>query len=466
MGDTVLLINPPIHDFAAYDLFNKPLGLLYLASRLRSRGYDVRLIDCLDRNFPALTAKYGQPRVKPDGTGKYHRQRIEKPPCLRHIPRNYYRHGLPVDILTETLLYEFHQHPPAAVLVTSMMTYWYPAVADTISLVRDMMPDVPVGLGGVYAALMPQHARAVCKPDALFVGSALKPVLRWLADLTGPPDDDINIDESFKAWPCLAYDLYHHLDYLSLITSVGCPFQCDYCASSRLQPTLQQLEPARFVEQLLTLLPLVSKSNHHHNITLMDDALLARAEDHIVPLLEAVGRLDLPLRFHCPNGLHARFVTPEIAELMHANEFQMVRLSYEASGADSTAQTASDGKISDRLLRRAVTYLDKAGFSRHRLQAYILTGLPGQSMAEIERSAAAGHDLGVQLRLCQYSPIPGTALFDAACREFGIAADEPLLHNNTLMPCLDAASSLEDFQEFKHRVNAMNRELSHGKTLN
>ena len=31
--------------------------------------------------------------------------------------------------------------------------------------------------------------------------------------------------------------------------------------------------------------------------------------------------------------------------------------------------------------------LDKAGFPRKQLEAYILTGLPGQKMAEIEKSA-------------------------------------------------------------------------------
>ena len=54
MSKTILLVNPPIHDFAAYDFFNKPLGLLYLAEILLESGYQVRLIDALDRNLGAL----------------------------------------------------------------------------------------------------------------------------------------------------------------------------------------------------------------------------------------------------------------------------------------------------------------------------------------------------------------------------------------------------------------------------
>ena len=33
----------------AYDFWSKPLGLLYIAGVLREIGYDINLIDCMDR---------------------------------------------------------------------------------------------------------------------------------------------------------------------------------------------------------------------------------------------------------------------------------------------------------------------------------------------------------------------------------------------------------------------------------
>jgi len=45
----ILLINPWIYDFAAYDLWMKPLGLLYIAGFLEESGYDVSLINWMDR---------------------------------------------------------------------------------------------------------------------------------------------------------------------------------------------------------------------------------------------------------------------------------------------------------------------------------------------------------------------------------------------------------------------------------
>ncbi|RLC23795.1 MAG: B12-binding domain-containing radical SAM protein, partial [Deltaproteobacteria bacterium] len=48
----ILLVNPWIHDFAAYDFWAKPLGLLSLASILRQHGFSITYIDCLDRFHP------------------------------------------------------------------------------------------------------------------------------------------------------------------------------------------------------------------------------------------------------------------------------------------------------------------------------------------------------------------------------------------------------------------------------
>lgn len=52
----ILLINPWIYDFAAYDLWMKPLGLLYIAGFLEESGYDVSLINWMDRHQAASQA--------------------------------------------------------------------------------------------------------------------------------------------------------------------------------------------------------------------------------------------------------------------------------------------------------------------------------------------------------------------------------------------------------------------------
>ena len=71
----VLFINPYIYDFTAYDLWLRPLSLLYLAAVVEKYSdSEVFWLDTLDR-FQFNEA----PASKQDGRGKYFREIIEKP---------------------------------------------------------------------------------------------------------------------------------------------------------------------------------------------------------------------------------------------------------------------------------------------------------------------------------------------------------------------------------------------------
>lgn len=44
----ILLVNPWIYDFAAFNLWSRPLGLLHVAEYLSSFDTKLTLIDCTD----------------------------------------------------------------------------------------------------------------------------------------------------------------------------------------------------------------------------------------------------------------------------------------------------------------------------------------------------------------------------------------------------------------------------------
>src|SRR4030042_1316079 len=105
MPPAIILINPWIYDFAAYDLWSKPLGLLYIAACLKKSGFNTRLIDCLDVYHPDMkTSQSIYPPVRRRyGTGKYWRQRIPAPPSLRHVKRAYSRYGITTELFKKEL---------------------------------------------------------------------------------------------------------------------------------------------------------------------------------------------------------------------------------------------------------------------------------------------------------------------------------------------------------------------------
>ena len=163
----VLLINPWIYDFTAYDFWMKPLGLLYIASLIRRfTPHAVSFIDCLDRSHPGLKKA---PPMKADGRGPFPKEEVPKPEVLRSVPRRFSRYGIPVVVFEEELA---RSPKPDVVLLTSAMTYWYPGVRTVVDLVRRRFGAVPVVLGGVYATLCPDHARAETGADLVVPGPA------------------------------------------------------------------------------------------------------------------------------------------------------------------------------------------------------------------------------------------------------------------------------------------------------
>ena len=169
----VLLINPWITDFAAHDLWTKPMGLLVLAALLREGGCGVGLIDCLDRRDPFTNS---HPDILPGkdkkfGTGKYPRMRLPKPAPYSDFPRYFYRHGIHPESFRRKLL---EIGKPDLIWITSIMTYWYPGVLEAVRMAREIFPGVPVWLGGIYARLCPGHAERQSGADRIITGGYIR----------------------------------------------------------------------------------------------------------------------------------------------------------------------------------------------------------------------------------------------------------------------------------------------------
>lgn len=292
MKPKILLVNPPIYDFSAYDFWLKPYGLLRVGGALRSVG-DVSLYDALDRHHPAFDPS-GKIRTDAWGRGAYPGKRIEKPACFEPIPRYYRRFGIDRTVFQRYLA---EQGPFDAVLIQTVLTYWYPGVREVIEDARRFCPQAKIVLGGFYATACTAHARSL-GADLVIKGADLKP----LSDFFGC---DLASD-SLPAW-----DLYPKLSTGVLTLTRGCPFQCSYCyvPQSGIGFSAHPLD-----ECLAEMAMLVSLGVQ--NIAFYDDALLYRPDDILVPFLQAVIEKNLAINFHTPNALHARFITGDIARLL------------------------------------------------------------------------------------------------------------------------------------------------------
>jgi len=183
-----------------------------------------------------------------------------------------------------------------------------------------------------------------------------------------------------------------------------------------------------------------------------DDALLIGFDSHLNIILEELVRRDLKLRFHTPNALHLKEITPEIARLLRVSGFRTIRLGLETS--DMAQHLELDEKVSEGEFEKAVGCLQAAGFSRKEIGAYILMGLPGQSVDSVRETIEFVGRAGVMPYLAEYSPIPHTPMWEEALEHSDYALDaEPLFHNNTLLPCWNERQRA-GVPELKRRIQA------------
>jgi hypothetical protein len=424
MAPRILLINPPIYDYSAYDFWLKPFGLLRVAGFLRGQA-ELCLFDYLDRLHPMAPANL---RTDQWGRGEFPAQVIAAPPVFAQLPRRFRRYGLPRRVFQQFLAEE---GPFDFALIQTVMTYWYLGVREVLEDLRTFTPQTKTVLGGVYATLCPAHARAL-GADLVVEASRLDTLWPFL-----------------DVWPNLDglpfWEGYRRLAVGVLKLAYGCPFRCTYCSVPRVEPTFVGQPVERSLAELDFLCEIGAR-----DIAFYDDALLYRPDHVLFPFLRGVEQRRWPVRFHTPNALNARFITAEVAQRMVAAGFRTFFLGFE-SGAYGW-QRRTGGKVYSHELARAVAHLRTAGADAQAITAYLIIGHPNTERQEVEASMRLAHALGIRVMLSEFSPIPGTPDGEK-CRQW-VNLHEPLWHNKTVF-----ASSILGAAEVD-RLKALCRELN------
>ncbi|MGA1980059.1 MAG: B12-binding domain-containing radical SAM protein [Sedimentisphaerales bacterium] len=427
MKSKILLLNPPIYDFATYDFWLKPYGMLSIAGYLRNKA-DFILFDYLDRLHPFMA---GQKELQFDewGRGRFYCEQVTSPPCLIQIPRYFRRFGLPRSMFQHFLA---KQQPCDFILVQTMMTYWYPGVQEIIEDIRQFWPKAKIILGGNYVTLCYNHAQKL-GADFLVRDADLQPLWGYL-----------NITPDLKQ-PAL-WEVYEKLNVGVLKLSDGCPFNCTYCSV----PKVYSKFSARPMEHSLTELQLLARRGVK-NIAFYDDALLFDAEKVLIPFLEEGLKYEIKVNFHTPNAINARFITSELAKLMVQAGFKTFYLGFESASTEWQQRTGS--KVFSDELVQAVKHLFAAGAEPTNITAYQILGHPHGNIQELEKSMRFANSLGIRGMLADFSPIPGTPDGEY-CRKW-VDMDEPLFHNKTAFPNIllgfDETNRLKDLQRQLNR---------------
>lgn len=219
---------------------------------------------------------------------------------------------------------KYPEQEPDEIYVTSLFTWAWKPVWDAIHYYKTQFPHVPVRLGGIYASLLPQHAR-LSGADSVQIG------LNHDVEHFAP---NYELDELVKEW-----------DTSLIFASRGCIRKCGFCSVPKLEG-----RPSNLLYEIDDfILP------RHKRVAFFDNNILA--VDNWKTVFEAANRLDKIVDFN--QGLDARLVTEEKAKVISSMRFELVRMAYDFVGIRE-------------YVRQAIEKLAAAGVDRRKLIFYTL----------------------------------------------------------------------------------------------
>lgn len=428
----ILGINPWVYDFAAYNFWARPVGLICCLTKFFDIGCQVALLDCMSNAWKDVP----WPKEKKYGTGPYPRIELPKPGVLIDVPRNFGRYGLPYSAVKGALE---QIAEPDYILISTVMTYWYPGLITMIELLRKIYKRAKIIVGGIYPTLCEKHAEKTLDADLIIKGP-IETSENWASLM-----EFMGINYKMPGFR-LSFDFYPAPTYSIIMGSRGCPFNCEYCASRKLFSSFYQ----RPLDEIW------AEFSHDYkrgirDFAFYDDALLFQPHSWFIPFLEKVLKNNISVRFHCPNGLHIRYLDKQLCKLMKMAGFKTIRLGLETASFSSRL----DKKLTKDEWDVGVNNLLEAGFSKEDIGVYILFGLPYQTDEEVIHTIEFAKSYGFRPHLAYYTPIPGSKLYEKAkgVSKYPID-DDPICQNNAIWPCYAGGFSWEKRSYFRGIINS------------
>ena len=390
-------------------LRSEHLGVLYLAAAARQKGHEVRIID------PTL----GPPTTGLDGLFSY---------------------GLPEHEIAETI----RAFAPNVLGISCHYSFSRQSAFAVVDLAKRLDARIATVMGGIVPSI---HGRSVLDDcpslDYALVGEserALVDLLDFLSSQTPSPHDidgllfrdrgkvianpKRHFIEDLDTLPYPARDLVDIHRYmntgsrifglgnrpaLSLLTSRSCPNQCSFCNMWMIHGRKWRM---RSVDNVLGEIDEIVNKYHAEHIYIVDDTFTfnpSRAKE----LLEEVIRRGYRIRWNTPNGISARGIDNELAQLMKRSGCASVCLAIE-SGSDYIRNTVIGKRLPEEQIVKTVELLQKAKIPTG---GFLVLGMPGEDEAQFRQTVDLVNRLPLSFIVAQFAiPFPGTKLYQDLVR--------------------------------------------------
>jgi len=248
------------------------------------------------------------------------------------------------------------------IVVTSLFTYDFAAVVNTLTSLQFMHPNTPVLLGGILATVGADKIQKMFPQVNIFVG------ISKILDTYVP---DYSLD-----W-CLDKK---YTDFCWVFTQRGCPNKCGYCLVPRLEPKTYIIPNWRehFVPE-------------KKKVILCDNNISAAPIEHQIAVFEHINEQKKHVDVNA--GIDCKHVTPELAKVLGTVKFVPAGL-----------KLAFDRIKEDGVFQEAVELLIANGVTRSAIQAYVLFNYK-DTPAEANYRASECRRLKITPYPQQYTPL-------------------------------------------------------------
>jgi len=370
----VLLLSPPVYDAQYWARWSQPANLLRIGTALKTKGYDVDLIDCMETDQKGRVKKCrrivdGQPQA-------VMRDDVSKP--IYHFGLGWEQVARRMKELDE----------PHEIWISSVMTYWWESTRDAVALARRIFPRARILVGGIYPTLASEHAQANLDADVIFQGE---------------------LHEASNLWTDLS--LYQTPpSYAILTTTRGCPWECHYCAARALNGGSNKVR-GREPEDVLAE---IEHKMEHFGIRRFgfyeDNALVLNG--HLRRILELIIERGHKLTLYAPEGFETRFLKPDLLRVMKQAGFEKIHLPFETLRWE-TSLSWNRRHASTASFEQALDACIQAGFKprTEEINAFVLFGLPEEKLEDILDNVLYVHNVVGSIIPMLFTPVPGTHIY-------------------------------------------------------
>ncbi|MHB8559992.1 MAG: radical SAM protein [Thermoplasmataceae archaeon] len=217
---------------------------------------------------------------------------------------------------------------PQKIYITSLFTYSWKPVHESIEFYHKMFPNAEIYVGGIYATLMSQHVRQVFPYANVHLGLVKE------AENMLPAYHLLKQVDKWKDW-----------DRSIVFTSRGCIRKCQFCVVPKVEGGMRDEKPS-----ILDLM-----HPNHKKVTIWDNNFLA--SPYAKSMLKELSDHGIEADFN--QGLDARLMDEETAGLL-------------ADVKSKTIHMAYDWPWEGPYIQKAINLLGDAGYKKKNLIFYML----------------------------------------------------------------------------------------------